>query len=352
MDTIDPTLVTLLEAQGIHLEKEQPHISGERFLLSPDKLVLMGHGQEGRSLVIKASNKSGARGSEEIVREKQIRDTLERIPFAKDTLLIPRERLYIQTGGYTILATDFIEQEKIFTHHSLEEQFFLVLRAFEAQEAFHATTYEHVQQLLPVFSRTTPEQYVEKFAEFSKTVEREFPQGNLQSAFATADALLRSHHSVLLRYSNYLTHTDFVPHNMRISGRSVYVLDQVAIEFANKYEGWARLLNYLIVHNPALEALLVAHLKKNRSADEYADFMLMRIYKVGYLLNYYAHTLPKTSGDLHELTLERLTLWGSVLRSFVEETPFDPELVTHYKEKRALLRSEEEKERQRYFADA
>ncbi len=352
MDSIDEKLTEALASSGITLDEAQPHISGERFLLSPAKLVLLGKDREGRQVVIKASNTKGQRGIEEITQEKKIRDTLGRINFAKDSLLIPEERLFTSANGYTILATDFIEQERIFIKHSLEEQFFLILRAFEAQEALHATTYEHVRQVAPIFKSTTPEQYCANFSSFRLQIEMNYPDSELTLSFTRGEEILKENISVLSRYANYLSHTDFVPHNMRVKNRSVYILDQVAIEFANKYEGWARLLNYMIVHNPALERLLALHLAKNRSADENLDLKLMRIYKAGFLLNYYASVLPKTEGNLRALTLERLGLWTHILEALLEGREVESKFVEEYKNRRGELRTEEEKERQRDFAEA
>ncbi len=78
----------------------------------------------------------------------------------------------------------------------------------------------------------------------------------------------------------------------------------------------------------------------------------MRVYKVGYLIEYYTRSLEKTEGDLHDLTQKRITFWHRVLESLLEDKPLSQELLVEYKEKRDHLRSEEEKKRQKEFAVA
>lgn len=338
MGLVDPKLKEILSRLGIDLEERQPHIGGEREFMSPEKLVLVGRMERARRVVIKASNTP--KGRAEIEQEKKARDLLKEIPFAfaNDTLLMPHE-IYFKAATYfspyTIFVTEFIEQEKVFVAHSLEEQFFLVLRAFEAQEAFHATTYEHVRKVKNTFATTSPEEYVSALSKYPR-----------------AQEFLRTHKNVLSRYSGHLTHTDFVPHNLRVHERTVYVLDQTAIAFANKYEGWARFLNYMALHNPDLEHSLKDYIRKNRGEDEYLDLRLMRVYKAAFLISYYERILPDTEGDLHELTQDRVAFWTQVLDALLEDREIPADMLSAYKEQRDHLRSKEEKERQREFAEA
>jgi hypothetical protein len=130
------------------------------------------------------------------------------------------------------------------------------------------------------------------------------------------------------------------------------MLDCSAVHFGNKYEGWARFLNYMLIHNPRLEQVLSSYIRANRGADEYLDLRLMRAYKIGYLLEYYARSLEKTSGDLRELTKLRLKFWLEMLKAVVTDAQPDPKISEEYRTGRDGLRSQEEKERQQEFARA
>ena len=130
------------------------------------------------------------------------------------------------------------------------------------------------------------------------------------------------------------------------------MLDCSSVYFGNKYEGWARFLNYMLIHNPELEKLLVAYIRDNRGKDEYLSLRLMRVYKVGELLEYYARSLPKTSDNLHVLTNVRLQFWRRVMEALLRDVPLKKEVVDQYIATRDTLRSFEEKERQREFAIA
>lgn len=321
---------------GYVLESEQPHISGERFLHSPTKMVLLGRDAEGRHVVIKVS--AHPVGVAQLEQEKKVRDFISTIPFAQETLLLPVEVFFGRAGEYTVFVTEYIVQEKIFVAYPLEEQFFLALRAFESQEAFHATTYEHVRRIRTVFNDVSAEEYIRRLKAWGVS--------------KRAEDFLEQHQTVLERYAHYLTHTDFVPHNIRVHDRAIYILDQTAIEFANKYEGWARFMNYMIVHNPALERLLVQYVKDNRGEDEYLALRMMRVYKAAFLVRFYRESLSKTEGDLHLLTQTRVHFWERVLECLLEDVEIPAALLESYMEKRQTLRSEEEKKRQREFAVA
>lgn len=328
----------------ITLSDEQPHISGERELLSQEKMVLMGE-YGGKKVVIKISDHPN--GIKEIRHDKAVRDMIERMSFATDELLQADEVLFLEKDGHTLLVTEYIEQDRIFVDRPIEEQFFIALRAFEAQEGFHMTTYEHNKQVRDVFECYTPETYLSKFAEFTKTITKDHPEH--RELLERAGSFLKENRTVLERYNNHLIHNDFVPHNMRVRGRDLYVLDQTSFWFGNKYEGWARFLNYMVVHNPDLERLLVSHLKTHRK-DEYLDVKLMRIYKLGMLLDYYARILPKTEGNVTTITRLRIALWTTVLSSILADESVAPAVVERYIEERNQLRSDEEKKRQREFA--
>src|SRR4051812_41386793 len=114
----------VLEQLGLELDKTQPHISGERFLMAKDKLVLIGQYKDGTRVAIKVS--TTPEGQSGIAREKEARDLLKSINFAADTIDFPKEIYFGKLDGYVIWAIEFIEQEKVFVEHSLEEQFFTI----------------------------------------------------------------------------------------------------------------------------------------------------------------------------------------------------------------------------------
>lgn len=338
----------LARGLGYSLEEEQPHTEGERYLMKSSKFVLVGRDAARGRVIIKASR--NPEGIAEMAHEKEVRDALRGLSFAQDTLLVPRELLWGERGGYRFFVTEFIEQDRVFVLRSLEEQFFLALRAFEAQEAFHATTRGHVREIARVFDVYAADTYLQKFDGFARAVGAGGGARAL-TALARAGEFLAEHKTVIERYNNYLTHNDFVPHNLRVRGRELFALDYAELWFGNKYEGWARFINYMEVHNPPLARLLVEFIKTNRPA-EYLCLRLMRAYKLGRVLEYHAGVLEKADGPLRELAQERVALWTAVLEHVLEDTPVPEELVGAYRAKRDMLRSEDEKKRQREFAVA
>ncbi len=344
------SLTPIIEKLGFTLDEEQPHISGERFLMTRNKLVLSGTNAHGQKVIIKAADHPD--GHKEIKREKDARDTLASVSFASDVLTFPREHYFGEIGKHLFLVTEYISQEKVFVEHTLEEQFFMAIRAFEAQESFHATTFEHLKKVGSVFPIHYSQDYIDSFKEFITGVTKIEPDSVIEAVMQQAEEFLLSHKITLDKYANHLVHTDFVPHNFRVHNRKLYMLDAAAVEFGNKYEGWARFLNYMVIHNPDLESLLSDYIANNRDKEEALSLRLMRVYKVGYLIEYYARSLPKTEGDLHELTRKRMVFWHRVLESLLEDKKVPRDIIDEYKGKRDSLRSEEEKKRQKEFAVA
>ncbi|HEV8677467.1 MAG TPA: hypothetical protein VN701_01390, partial [Candidatus Paceibacterota bacterium] len=105
-----------LASLGFSLDEVQPHISGERYLMSGKKLVLVGsRTKDHLKVIIKVSSRE--EGIREIESERNARETLLHLRFAYYTFLSPEEILYIRHGGYLIFITAFIEQEKTFLEH-------------------------------------------------------------------------------------------------------------------------------------------------------------------------------------------------------------------------------------------
>ncbi|MBI1974290.1 MAG: hypothetical protein HYS51_00290 [Candidatus Zambryskibacteria bacterium] len=338
-----------LKFLGFTLDAEQPHMSGERFLMMKDKSVLVATDEKGRKVIVKIADIPG--GQKEIEHEKQTRDLLKSMVFANDKILFPTETYFGKKNGYLIWATEFVPQEKVYVAHTLEEQFFLILKALEEQEAFHATTFEHLKSVDGFFPVYTTQTYLKKFEEFKKKVSTHNDK-NIIETLEKAEQFLVANKKTLNKYVNYLTHTDFVPHNFRVRDKSIYMLDLSAVHFGNKYEGWARFLNYMVIHNPKLEKFLADYVRENRGEEEYFCLRLMRVYKLGFLLDFYVRSLNKTEGNLKELTLERIDFWHQILKYILNDEKIPENFVEEYKKKRDDLRSEDEKKRQREFAIA
>ena len=352
------TISALLKPLGFSLDEQQPYVSGERYLaigMAGGKLVLAGtRDGDGMKAIIKASCQKD--GIKEIESEKSARDLMRSLSFADKKILIPEEFYYGTKDGYVFLIMRFIPQEKVFVAHSIEEQFFIALSAFEAQESFHATTYEHIRDIKKVFPVLSSAEYLSDFERLKDSILRQYKDESLLSVLEKTEMFLKEHTIEIDRYANYLTHTDFVPHNFRLTEHTLFMLDCVpnyaTIHFGNKYEGWARFLNYMMIHSPELELLLSKYVRDSRGEDEYLSLRLMRAYKITFLLDFYTKSLAKTSGNLHALTLARLSYWREALIAVIEDRSVSSEITQEYIETRNSLRSEEEKERQREFAVA
>jgi hypothetical protein len=105
----------------------------------------------------------------------------------------------------------------------------------------------------------------------------------------------------------------------------------------------------MMLHSPELERLLSTYVRETRGEDEYLSLRLMRAYKITFLLDYYARSLEKTAGDLHDLTGARLTYWREALAAVLEDRPLSSQVTDRYIAIRNALRSEEEKARLRDF---
>lgn len=344
-------LSVTLKSLGFALNEKQPHLSGERYLMTREKLVLSGKQlATGKHVIIKASKHPS--GQKEIETEKHYREVLSDLSFANKTLIFPAEIYFGSHDDSMIWITSYISQDKVFVAHTLEEQFFLTLRTFEAQEAFHATTFEHLRAIKNTFPVLNAPEYLTKFQDFVTQIEKNYHDDKLNEVLHESSVFLKSHEMTIRQFANHLVHQDFVPHNFRVKNKDVYMLDCSSVYFGNKYEGWARFLNYMLIHNPELEKLLNAYIRDNRGKDEYLSLRLMRVYKVAELLEYYARSLSKTTDNLHVLTNVRIQFWRRVLRALLDDLQLKKEVIDQYISTRDSLRSLEEKERQREFAIA
>lgn len=348
LDAIRPLLAKL----GYTLDEEQKHIGGERFLMqavttaSGKKLILTGtRTRDDTHVIIKAT--SDPAGAREIEHERESRQTLHAINFAYQTFFSPKEYLFTRRGDFLIAIYEYIEQECPFLERPTPEQFSYALTAFKAQESAHATTYSHIRTITRVFESADAARYRALYEEFSKNIHEHLPEEHDVAAhLAEGRDFLAQNTETIERYGSFLTHTDFVPHNFRIRDGKIYLLDHSSLRFGNKYEGWARFVNFMTLYNPELAEALLQYVRDNRTPEEYLALRLMRVYRLSEIIWYYTQTLEKTTGDLHTLNQKRIDLWSTVLKSVLADQPLDEAYRQEYIQMRDQLRSPEEKKRQ------
>lgn len=345
-----PRVEAALQRLSYTLAATQPHIKGERYLMQAittehgRKLILLGSDASGAPVVIKAT--SDPAGIRELTHERQCREFLTSIDFAAEVFHTPPEREFFFDGPLLISIQTYIEQPCTFLERPFEDQFFYALRAFKAQEGAHATTHKHIRQVKNIYSVRTSTDYLQQFALFCNTAQLSpFPE--LATLFNDAYASLSAQSQEIERYCRFLTHTDFVPHNVRIDkAGTMYSLDHSSLVFGNKHEGWARFLNFMTLYHPALERALVSYVRDNRSAEETQSLHLMRLYRLGEIIYYYLGTLTQSEGNLQTLNRARVQFWTAVLQAELTGTPLHERVRNEYIILRNQLRSEEEKQRQ------
>ncbi len=341
----------ILMAQGYTLDAEQKHMKGERYLqqavttTSGKKLILTGVTRDGTKVILKATRDGG--GIREIEHERTCRNVLARIDFAGSVFHTPLEVDYVKERGFVIAVQQFILQPSSFLERPVEKQFALALRAFKAQESAHATTSKHRTLITRVYGMRDARTYLHNFQTFCANITIARPyDAPLHTLLEETFRALREHEKTIDQYSGFLTHTDFVPHNIRIQDDTIYLLDHSSLTFGNKYEGWARFVNFMTLYNPVLEDALVTYVHDNRTPEESVSLRMMRIYRLGEIIWYYVQTLEKSVGDLHALNTTRVTFWSTVLAHIQKDEKVPELVITEYTKTRDSLRSEDEKKRQ------
>ncbi len=341
-------LVPVLKHYGYELEPEQPHVMGERYVMnamttaSGQKLVFVGRTASNERVIIKSSVDPD--GREELEHERRARSAIATLRFAYEIFATPRELLFVRDGTRTIVVYEFIEQEKTFLERPLAEQFDFALCAFKAQEGARATTHKHQRLIRNVFEVADASWYFAHLKKFethlaqSTSTEREI--------WVRVQALFMDHAEVINRYGSFLTHTDFVPHNFRIKDRIIYLLDFSSLRFGNKYDGWARFLNFMALYNPPLEQALTEYVSLNRSEGEQQSLRLMRLYRLTELASFYAVTLDRAGEPLRQLNTVRMHFWLRMLAEMLEGRRMSDDVRTEYMRTRDALRSDDEKKRQ------
>jgi hypothetical protein len=342
----------LLSELGYELAAEQPHLYGERFLMqnvttaSGRKLILLGsRTEDGARVVIKAT--SDEHGMRELAHERTCRDVLQTIKFAYRIFATPEELLYTKKRGTTISIQRFIPQDAAFLERALSEQFTYALDAFKAQESAHAATYEQANLVEKTFGNMDAKRYLAAFARFRFDILAHVDDERVKDTLARAEEYLAAHERTIEQYCGFLTHTDFVPHNFRIADGRIYLLDNSSLRFGNKYEGWARFLNFMTLYNRGLEIALLTYVRENRTKEESLSLSLMRVYRLGEIISYYVKNTELSSGDLKTLNNARIYLWANVLEATLRGQQVSDDIIDTYTKLRDSLRSEDEKRRQK-----
>ncbi len=345
-------MTPILGRLGYRLYKEQPHIGGERYLIqavttvSGRKLILIGErNSDQKKVVIKISDSEG--GIEEIKHERECRRALSKLTFAYGVFHSPKEILFTKSKGRVISIQEFLESSMSFLDRPTKEQFSLALSAFKTQESAHATTFSHRRFAKHTFGVREPKEYLHAFDEYHNVIKEHFRKRQiLLDVLRETRTYLYQGYENIKRYSGFLTHTDFVPHNFKIIDSNIYLLDHSALRFGNKHEGWARFINFMELYNPELVDACIQYFKNNRAQEELQSLTLMRLYRLGEILYYYTNTLENSSGSLLALNTERIALWEHVLTSVLSGNKAKKEILQKYRETRELLRSDAEKKRQ------
>ncbi len=344
--------IPLLAELGFTLDEEQPQTIGERYLTRPvgsgRKVVFFGRQGETRA-VIKISGES--QGRDELLFEKHVHDMLTHITFAYDMFALPAILHFNNAQG--ILITEYIEQEKPFLDRPLKEQFAIALNAFKSQEHTHATTAEHwtaLEQLMATHVHFIKPGEYRKIGTYAMDLLPLLdPDTTLyKKNNVLIDQVIHEIHAnktMLERYDGFLTHWDFTPQNFRIRDGKLYLLDLTSMRFGNKYESWARFINFMMLYNPELAQALVDYVRLNRP-EEIKVLKIMRAYRLIELIRYYATWLSKTKGDTQKLANVRIAFWTKALECVLTDKKIPMETIAEYKEKRDQLRTPDEKKRQ------
>lgn len=340
------SLKPILQDLGFVLAEEQVHIGGERYVSGEKKLVLVGQRvKDGLKVIIKVS--SDQKGKLEIQRERASRQMLEKIKFAYHVFFTPEEILYQEIDGRIIFITKYIEQECQFLERELKEQFFLALKGLEVQEGVQISTYEHARDISQYFGVWQAADYLQKFAEYQEKARSLLAdKQNVLALYDKAKLFLEKNKQAIDLYSGFLTHWDFVPHNLRIYNNNIYLLDHSSLRFGNKHESWGRFINFMCLYNPELAKYLLFYIEKNRPTSEKLSLQAMRVYRLSEIVWHYANTLERADADLKNLNIGRINFWSQLLAAVLEVKELDAAVIDQYKTKRDSLRSIDEKKRQ------
>lgn len=341
----------LLAPLNIELDEHQPHTMGERFLMqavtttSGKKVILLGKNTETEQrCVVKITTDKA--GKQEINHERKARTFVQSLDFNYENFSVPQEIVQIESGDYLMNVQEYIEQTGPFLKRPIEEQFDFALQGFSCQGGTRATTSRHFKRINSVFGNRDITKYKSHLNSFKTTTKNYSIEGSDNSLIESAVSHLFQNAERIEQYGNFLTHTDFVPHNFRIRQSKIFLLDFSSLTFGNKHESWARFLNFMTLYNRELESLLLRYVETNRSWEERESLQLMRLYRLCEIIAYYSKKSSLTEDKLGELNKQRVQFWTDVLRAEIEDKRVDEAIVSAYQKERDRLRSEDEKIRQ------
>jgi hypothetical protein len=333
-----------LEDLGFSLLDHQPHLKGERSAFRAEKLILLGERKvDGLKVIIKVSRDKN--GISEVLEERKGRTALSEIKFSYSVFNDPEQVYFHHKNNELIYITKFIEEEQRFLDRSLEEQFKIVHKALTSLEGVHVVVKKHEKEAQKFFKVYNFASYKNELIDNKKEIILNFP--NLKTVLDKAENIFLKEEYRVTQFGNFLTHFDFVPHNFRVHGEKIYLLDHSSLRIGNKHEGWARLLNFLILHGAELAKKINRYFEINRSKEEIESLYLMRVFRFVELIKHHNKIYLESNGDLKILSHERVLFWANMLEAHLENREFDQEQVENYKNKRDNLRSNDEKERQK-----
>lgn len=337
-------LKPILEQHHITLHTEQPHISGERFLMSGKKVVLVGTDTAtSQTVIIKSSDDPHM--IKELQQERAASSGLENIHFAYQPLLQPRELWCEENPDRLTVAIESIDQPEPFLGLPLKKQFDLILGAFTMLESVHATTNSHARAVTQ-FGNKRSSNYLDAAKNFCNVIVTH-ADSYASAAVSQGLQILQNESETIEQYCGFLTHDDFALHNFRFKNDAIYIIDQSSLTFGNKHESWARLMNYMMLYNFELEQAFAKYVADNLPPEAQSSYRLMRIYKLIELLHYHTTAAEHAVDNVQALSHARVQFWTTVLKAIIQNEALDQTAIDTYKQTRDSLRSSAEIERQK-----
>ena len=258
-------------------------------------MLLATRNSDAKPVVIKFSTNQD--GQKEIRHEAAVARGLLKVDFAAHVFKAPSEIAFNDTPAFTFRVTEFLPEEKAFIKLSTIDQFHLAVQAFAVQSGLHAATYGHVRQVKKLFGVAKVDDYIDSTKAYQAFIGANVIEKKQAEVVFNATNQLMEQAATIATYMDFLTHTDFVPHNVRLHDGELYLLDQTSLHFGNKHESWARFVNYMTLYNFELAQYLTQYIKDNRTEEEYQSFRMMRVYKLIYLLAFYTNSHLRTRGS-------------------------------------------------------
>ncbi len=340
----------IIRGMGIRLDTYQPHVTGERKINAPSRLVFIGTDGEGRKVVIKTSGRKEER--DKLKNENAAHAILDKVSRKTGFFSVPDKVFFKEESGFSFFATEYIPQPKLLSTESLAKQRAILENALSALSSLNHKNFKKVlPRAVAPFPKDDALYYKRSLDALCGRMAESGVDEKIIKISRDAKNQFNENLNVVSQFSGFLVHDDFCPHNFRVNGGKFYILDYDAVHFGNKHVSWARLLNYMATHNFRLEKLLVGRLAKTLPEPERESLRLMRVYKALFLLAHYSVASQRASGNLLELMKVRVDFWATLLERFLQNAPATKEDAEAYLKKRNLFRSASETRRQREAGD-